>query len=309
MSRISDIIAKARATLGDNAGDRWTTDRLLLLIDEAQKDINRQHRILKGETTFGVIDGQREYTLPSDVYILTRATFDDQPIDLVSYGKMDTWVQTLGTSSKNNPRREHHVDYGTDFGPSLNFTWDSDTGTDVAALIIDNRDVTKIRVYPIPDGVAADTYTFTNAGTILFEGDEVMGVVTDIDDYTFTSPYGIVTDFFDATITDETFDSVYGVVTSIGISDGRVRIWYIRRPIAITSVNDTLELSEDYDIAIKHYIVSSAYEDDTDAKSESKSATAFARYERELEQLGRDVTLNNSESGTRTTSYKGAFHD
>lgn len=308
MSRITDILAKARSTLGDTGKNRWSDDRLLQLVDEAQKDINRQVRVLKGETTFGIIDGVRLYTLPSDVYIITRATFNDEKIDLVSYGNMDTWVETHGVSSRRNVHNEY-TDPGTDFGLSPNFTWDADTGSTPAALVIDKRDVTKVLVYPIPSGVAADSYTFSNAGTVLFEGDEVMGVVTDITDYSFTSPYGVVTDFFDATVDQEVFDSVYGVATNIGLSDGDVKLWYVRRPAAITTVNDTLELSEDYDVAIKHYVVSTAFDDDTDTVSEAKSARAFNRYERELAELKADGMKNHSKSSTRTVAYKGGFHD
>src|SRR5690606_17519545 len=215
MSRITDIITRARAALGDEAGKRWSTSRLLLLIDEAQKDINRHTKLLQGSATFGIMDGKYMYILPADVYELQRATYDNQPIDLVSYGTMDTWVQTLGVSNKNSPNRVHNVDYGMDFGPSLNFTWDADEGSNPAALIIDNRDVTQVRVYPIPKNTVDQAYTFENGGTVLFIGDEYTGVVTDVTDYGMNTVFGVVTSLFDPEIAEELFSSPYGVVTGI----------------------------------------------------------------------------------------------
>ena len=57
MSRISSIIIRTRDTLADPEGDRWSDERLLRLIDEAQKDICRRAKLLRTKKNIPIING------------------------------------------------------------------------------------------------------------------------------------------------------------------------------------------------------------------------------------------------------------
>lgn len=225
MSRITNIITRVRDTLADPSGERWSDDRLIRLIDEAQKDICRQAKLLRTKTTLAVYDGQETYQLPSDILLLDKAMFNNRTIPLVSHSVMD------------EQRPEWVVDEGT-----------------VESLVFDKQNRGSIRLYPIPvvDTTAGDyifvpaiytedvIYTMNSDFGVIVDGelgdtiDSPYGVVVDIDSYyyvyvppgctcdnlteipdTVSSDYGEVA--YVATIEKEVEanDSTYGVVVSI----------------------------------------------------------------------------------------------
>ena len=75
MNRIENIILRVRDTLADHNGDRWPTDRLIRLIDEAQKDICRKAKLLRKKATLSVYDNQGTYKLPDDAMLLDRILY------------------------------------------------------------------------------------------------------------------------------------------------------------------------------------------------------------------------------------------
>jgi hypothetical protein len=87
-TRLNQIILRARDTLGDPDGERWSTARLLRLASEGQQDIAKQTKILKAQLDVPVVQGQAEYTLPNDVWELTRVTFNDVKIPFVSFSNI-----------------------------------------------------------------------------------------------------------------------------------------------------------------------------------------------------------------------------
>jgi hypothetical protein len=202
MTRLTDILLKARDTLVDHADERWSEARLIRLVDEGQKDIARHSKILRGEYQFNVSEGIYKYPLPDDVWLLTRATYDDNLISLVTYDSMDESARKEYINDSRYLPRD--VQTFNDTG----INWETTVGNEVEALVFDNRNMDEIRVFPIPDeGVADFTYTFENADTPVYVGDEVLGVVSGIDDYTLDSIYGVATDLYDPAIAQETFDS------------------------------------------------------------------------------------------------------
>ena len=52
MTRIANILTRVRDSLSDPSKDRWTDERLLRLIDEAQKDLAKKSLLLR--TKIGV---------------------------------------------------------------------------------------------------------------------------------------------------------------------------------------------------------------------------------------------------------------
>ena len=161
-------------------------------------------------------------------------------------------------------------------------------------------------MYPIPnESIADSTYTMSMEEGPDYIGGEIYGIVTEIDDYTLDNNYGVVTELFEPGIL-ETGDS-YGVVTQVTESDLTIHMWYVYIPYAVTSVQDELKLPLIWDTAIKHYLVSQAFDDDYDTRFAEKSQKALVLYERELNVSKEFERKNNVRAGHRSTQYRGAF--
>ena len=166
MSRISDILLRARDSLSDPKGQRWSDDRLLRLLDEAQKDIVRRAKLLRAKTTIYVIEGQHEYKLPDDVLAITRVLVDDHKVDFINHEELD----------------------------EVNPTWEIEQGS-IKNIVIDRRNRHIIKTYRIPiDVVKLSTYSFVNAGyleDITYLANSDYGILVDgeeSDSFTSTCP-------------------------------------------------------------------------------------------------------------------------
>ncbi len=157
MDRISDIITRVRDTLADPSGDRWSDERLLRLLDEAQKDICRHSNILKGIIKLPVYTGTPFFTLPEDLISLNRVLFDNKKLDFKSYTEMDETISN----------------------------WEQETGTP-KIVIFDKDNRQRIRLYPYPDTFSLETE---------IELSSLFGVVTGVYENPPTSNFGISTQF------------------------------------------------------------------------------------------------------------------
>ena len=302
-TRIEKILLKARDVLADPLKERWSDERLIRLVDEGQKDIARHSKILHGQVSIPLAQDQATYSLPDDVWLMTRASFDDCPIPFLSYSNLDRqdFIASLQNYTDN-------YSYGSQLNTfdfqNINYAcWELTTASRVTAMVYDQRNMSEFRVFPIPDeGINTVTYTFENAGPILFAGDELLGIVTAITDYTFDSIYGVVTGLFDPDVT-ENFLSLEGVVTSITEVFSNIHIWYIKDATEITSIDDTLELAPIFDTAIRYFVIAHAFLDDIDTSFRERGDNFVDMYSRELG-LIQDTSNKN---GVRATQYKTNF--
>lgn len=303
-TRIENILTRARDTLADPNASRWTDDRLLRILDEGHKDLAKQTKILKGQHTILVEFGVHTYTLPDNLWLITRAAYADAEIELVSYDSMDKRAD----QERVGRRPQHHHTRGYSSNEDYNSLWTLDEGSEITALVYDNRNLHDIRVYPIPGlGIADHNYEFVNGGTTEFDGDEMYGVIADITDYTFESPFGLLAQLYDPQVQVESSDT-YGVVTYIDEANRALHVWYIRIPDTLSSVNDELETPTMFDTALKHYVVGHAFRDDLDVQYRDMAAESIRLYGRELE-LAQET---NRSDGTRNpgiyrSTYRGAF--
>jgi hypothetical protein len=307
-TRIETILLRARDTLADPNGERWSTDRLLRLLDEGQKDVAKHTKLLKGQTTIPLVEGQAIYELPSDVWLITRAAFDDCRISLYTYDQLDELVRTRALDNNYDRYNERGNSYNSSEPGFGGYCWETDTGAEVQALVYDRRNLNEIRVYPIPnEDISTNSYTFETDDPE-FEGAELLGVTADITDYSFDTVFGVVTELYDPQVEIENFQEIYGVLTGINESEGVINIWYIKMPTEITTVDDTLETPAMFDTALKHYLVANAFDDDYDTRFAEKSAKALVYYERELG-IAQDTQANDGvrDSQVNTTDYRGAF--
>lgn len=138
MSRISTILTRVRDTLADPDGDRWSDDRLIRLIDEAQKDICRRSKVLRDRRKVQVnIDGS--VILPDDLLLLDTVLYKGKVLPLKSFLDFDIRVPN----------------------------WDSDAGSPTC-IIYDKQKRHLVRVYPKP-------YIET---TVTLDSNNMLGVYT-----------------------------------------------------------------------------------------------------------------------------------
>ena len=310
-TRIENILLRARDTLADPNKERWSDERLLRILDEGQKDLCRQTKILKGTYEFVLEIGQAIYELPTDIWLITRASFNNEEIQLLTYDYMDESVRKQRLSRQYQDSRERGHGYSRPIDDIGQRRWELDESDQISALIYDNRNLNEIRVYPIPNtDIAENNYEFENAGDVEFAGDEYFGVVTDLTgdpEYTFDSPFGVVTQLFDPAFKVEQIDT-YGVVTDIKDSSSSVHIWYIRLPNEVAEVTDELEIPTMFDTALKHYVIAHAFRDDLDVQYRDMAAESMTLYNRELEVANETQRRDGTRAATTFVStYRGAF--
>ncbi len=298
-TRIENILLRARDTLADPQGERWSDARLIRLLDEGQQDVAKHTKILKGEVDLLVNIDQAIYDLPSDVWLLTRAAYNNCKIDFYSHSQLDHLVKTQAL----NQNYSDNNTYYSSGAITSSSCWETDTGSKVEALVYDRRNMEQIRIYPIVNSNEDVTFDSDNND---FIGSELLGVTTGIDNYTFNSAYGVVTEIYDPNV-ESTFNSVFGVLT--GVAAGRLHLWYVRMPSTVTDISSELEIPKMFDTALKHYVVSNAFDDDYDTRVAEKAQKAAALYERELG-IAQDTQAKDGirDGQTRKTTYRGAFN-
>ncbi len=295
-TRIENIILRVRDTLSDPNAERYSNERLLRLLSEAQKDIAKQTKLIRNSAEILVLPDTAVFDLPEDTWLLTRASVKGAKIALHTYDEMDA---VYIDSYCNN--------YNYSSSNSIRNTWEQDVGNTPLCLVYDKLNMQKVRVYPIlNEDSLANTYTFTGGNTEFYGGFE-FGVVTDMTNYTFNSPFGVITNIEDPFVTVIVSD-VFGVATKISDSDNVILVNYFALTPDITSVNDTLLVSTLLDTALKHYVVSQAYLDDVDTQSQQLGATAFKLYERELVVGKATGASNNTNNVDRATPYRGPWN-
>ncbi len=305
--RIAQIFRLARQKLGDKDKERWTDTDLLDLLDLGHKDIARHAKLLRDEYELPVVIGQAIYQLPPDIYTIIRAEYANQKLLLTTYDDMDMQARK---SSVANDKYDY---YGTmppnsDFGIDRLAAWMTETGSEPSALIYDKHNLAEIRVFPIPelsDNVAQYKFSNESGVELPFVGAELYGVVTAMEDYTFDSPYGVVTDLYDPYYID-TFNDESGCVTSVYESSGTIIIRYIKTPDTLATVDADLLTPRTYDTALMHYIVGNALLNDLDERNSARGQAELVMYQRELELATRDAARNATRK-PRNVSYRGAF--
>lgn len=276
---IPSILSLVRDRLADPNKQRWSDDRLLRLLDSAQKDFARQTECFKGTVSIPLSVNKAVYALPADCWRIMRAHFYDVNLPLYSYEHMD----------------------------SLDINWYTKTGPEVNAVVFDKRNESEIRFYPIMDeSILNNVYTFVNETDVDYAGGN-LGVVTAIDDFTFNMPYGVVTELFSVDVQHDEMDSAYGVVTDIAEANSNVVIIYIRDPKTITSITDTLEIGARWEQAMENYVVGNCFLDDLDTQYQARGATALQLYDRELKVAKTAFTRDSTRSTQYQTNYNGGF--
>lgn len=279
MSRVEDYINDIRHELADPKKERWSDSRLLSLLSDAQTEIAHELRCLVSKVQLSIIAGVSEYTLPDNADILLRVYSTNGPIEKLSHYEMDV----------------------------LNPTWEFDTGPSVEKIVYDLLTPNKLVVYPKPtqDG-AADAYTFEAGDETAYVGSERLGVVTSIDNYTFGSQFGEVTNTFQPGF-NEVFSSQFGVITDIRELIATILVQYSRRPAKLINMNSSLELTESCKLAMVHLTCFRALSADIDTKSAQLASTHFSLYNAQMSRLKNNAAASQSKGDTSRSIRREVF--
>jgi len=116
------IVANARITLNDvNTTPRWSNERLLSLLSEAQDTLCKSVPLLNTRTIINTIVGQPTYRLPLDCIKLIRASSEGIPLKLSSYDEVE----------------------------DINPDWEEDKSSAFSSIIVNALDQQEIRPYPL----------------------------------------------------------------------------------------------------------------------------------------------------------------
>lgn len=266
--RIPELLLNIRDVLADPKEERWTNDRLIRLINEAQKALARRFDLLRGEISIQMDINQVIYKLPEDCWAITRCDFDRRRLDLKTYYEMDA----------QDP------------------DWQLVTGSRLEAIVYDQRNVQEIRVYPTPnDSFAIDYYSITPE----------QGVTTEFEGVPAAPEYGILADVGLMPGQLAHFPSEFGVVGDV-YTTGLFSIKYIRDPKRVLTINDELEIPPMFDTAIKQYVIGNAFMDDIDTRYQEKGLLALRLYEAEAELIGSRAKQHDSvRAATFSQPYRG----
>lgn len=287
-TRIEEILIRCRDSLADEDKSRWSGNRLLRLVDEAQKKIATKAQLLRKTTTVSILANINEYQLPSDAFLITRVVNEaGAKIEVKSHADMDDLMSNilLHDPLSNSYRRSSNTQM-------VDAIWENDIGSSVEYIVFDNQAPGSFKTYPIVSDVANGETFVTDA----------YGVTSAVTEDILSDVYGVVTDIAVTALETNQFNSVYGVVTAMSEITEVLRVYYRAKPADITSDQDTLEIDDKWDAAIKHYVVSMALHDDQDTRNRAVSSDELQLYSLEFTEAKKLSSKDNmSRSGNRTT--------
>lgn len=278
MGRIAKILLRVRDSLSDPNAKRWSNDRLLRLIDEAQVDIATKAKLLRTTANVAVTADKAIYDLPSDAIDVTRCV---KAIPL-----------TTGEQEKIKLLIKSHADMD-----EIDPFWETETGTEIEFIVFDKLSPNQIKVYPI-------STIDDDISTYLFPTD--FGVTTDSTGDVVNPDFGVVTDITTTATFTKSFNSDFGVLTDMDSVVASLIIYYNKRPATIDdySLIDTgqvLEVDEVFDKAIKHYVVGMCLRDDKDTQNRQMGSEELLLYTEEVK-FAKGLSASDRMRDTRAPS-------
>lgn len=251
MTRVEAIIAKARAQLADPAKTRWSDEVLLSFLSEAQQELSNECLLLKKFYEFAVYHNQNTYNLPSDFIRLEAAwLLDDNkiPMKFKSYEDLNKIAN-----------------------------WESKTGKPEFFVYDIIKRSGECILYPTP--------TKDNIEVNAIIDGEVLGVVTDIEGSQIKPATGTLS-YISTDLVKQS--SPYGIVTELLEVSNMIRICYHYKPKDLVTLQDNLELPEQCDKALKHYLVFTALRNDMDSFNRSVANEEYMFYAAEVKGIRSD---------------------
>lgn len=282
MSRITDILTRMRDSLADEDKTRWSDARLIRLIDEAQKDLVQESKMLRTRVDVAIRGSQAEYSLPTDAYLLSRVVDKDgRKVPVLTHTNMD--------ELQGDPAVLQFIE---------NRAWEKDEGNEIKAIIFDKQNPRQFKVYPIPidPDALGDSFSASDYGIVAaIEGDLV------VDDF------GVIGDVTYSGIDTTTFSSPYGVTTEMANVIASLTVYYRKLSATLTSTADIPEVDAIWDKALRYYALAMAFADDKDTQNLAMSDKYMGMYLRDTGRANTTSSRNNAGPMTRRTTYNRAI--
>lgn len=345
-TRIEDILRNARLTLADPNQQRWDDATLIAILNEGLIDFCQQTQMLHERINVPITIGNPYFTLPDDCWMLTRVLYEDRPLPLVTHRELDEitmsrryvdfglpqggprWEVVTGEpraivydrrnmlQGKVYPIPDRPLEdtaYKFTGAPSETFYETQLYGITTAFGLGTLQDIYGV-VSALGD-ITQDTqlipeYGVASALTIADEIDtpkDGFGIIVDITDYTFESPYGSVVDLFDTDVATETFEDVYGFVDGMSEACSFLTCYYLKNPLQLVDINSIIDIPAMYDIALKFYVCGQAFMNDIDTANQQKGAAQMMIYERHVKNAKRDSSHDWTRAGQFETTYRRGF--
>jgi len=108
---VTEAIDKIRPLINDKNSARWDDDRIIAVLNEAQRNIVKNTKIHIKTTSPGIslVAGTAEYTLPSDLLALVRVVFEDKMIPFQSYDYMDSHYENYKWQLDRGPNLQYVI--------------------------------------------------------------------------------------------------------------------------------------------------------------------------------------------------------
>lgn len=339
-TRVENILRLARITLADVAAQRWDDGTLLSILNEGVIDLCQQTQILRTRLDVPVYVGRAEFPLPDNCWLLSRVLYKDHALPIVTHRELDDthptsdyytngWESDVGTIESIVYDKQSLGDCKVypipDKGDTLiAYTFEGASSADL--YDIDLFGVTTYAtfasltsLYGIVSAIGSlDTTTSLDpsygvAATLILDdldsaiyktAEPGFGVTVGLDDYTFTSVFGVLSDLTDPDILTETFSPVFGVLAQLEDEYIYVRCYYIKTPAVIDSLDSEISSPSIYDTALKFYVVGQAFLNDLDAASQSKAQQQLLIYERHVKNAKSSSEKDFTQSGQLHTIYR-----
>lgn len=261
---VQELLDEVRHTIGDTKKTKYTDDRLLILYNEGMRDIVKSTNIFRATTSILVENGITKYTLPTDVFYLTRVSQNGEPIVMKSFEDM--------------------------YNEIPGWTEDEEKDT-ILAVVYDEQNINQITIYPRLNGIGGTYFKLPDGTSVSLEsGTE--GAVTYLADN--SQNYTAVV---------EQSDPNYGALVSISYDWYPLVIQYVRRP-AKAILTDESELPDIYEAVIKYYIAGTVLFDDSNNENSQKGALLLQKYNAEMLDMKKKSSVNfhrvNRNTGYRT---------
>ena len=173
MSRVSDILTKARDTLADVDKDRFTDARLIRLLNEAQELIAVNTKVLRNKLVGTVTAASSIFILPEDCINVLRVEWNGVKLTMKSYDEMDALDPNWQSRFGNEPT---HVVYDLRL-PNKLILWPSLQYSELTPLGL----LTGLTV-PFVTTIA-DEYGAAESiqGAVLVNGSPTYGIITTLE--------------------------------------------------------------------------------------------------------------------------------
>ena len=100
---VSEVINRVRKIAGDIDVLQFTDADIMSWINDAAKECASDNQLLQKSATQAVVNGQTDYTLPTDILKLHSVRYDNENIRLMTMQEFDAEVSGFGETNKGAP--------------------------------------------------------------------------------------------------------------------------------------------------------------------------------------------------------------